>query len=64
MGYSLTKLDTCRIIAILHRDAPKDICEVELDLKVSMVRNWDAAEYSRVACTVYVPIAGSLLRRC
>jgi hypothetical protein len=64
MSYSLTKLNSCYTVAILHRDAPQDICEVELDLKVSMVRNWDAAEYSRVACAVYVPCAGSLLSCC
>jgi hypothetical protein len=43
MSYSLAQLDTCRIVAILHRDAPQDIGEVELDLEVSMVRNREAA---------------------
>jgi len=45
MSDSLTKLDTCRIIPILHRDAPQDICEIEFDLEVSMVRKGKAAEY-------------------
>jgi hypothetical protein len=64
MSYTLAQLDTCRTVAILHRDAPQNIGEVELDLKVSMVRNRKAAEYSRVACAVYVPGTAALPSCC
>jgi hypothetical protein len=61
MGYSLAEFDARCTVAILHRDAPQDICEVELDLKVSMIWHRKAAEYSRIASTVYVAGAASLL---
>jgi len=48
MSYSLTKLDLCCAVTVLHRDTPKDVSEVELDLKVSMVRHREAAENIRV----------------
>jgi len=48
MSYSLTKLDPCCAVTVLHRDTPKDVSEVELDLKVSMVRHREAAENIRV----------------
>jgi hypothetical protein len=61
MSDSLAELDTRCTIAILHRDAPQDSCEVELDLEVSMVRNRQAAEDRGAAWTVYVPQGATLL---
>jgi len=44
MGHSLAKLDACRRVAILHGHTPQDVSEVELDHKVSVVRNRETAE--------------------
>jgi hypothetical protein len=60
MSYALAELDACGTVAILHGNAPQDVREVELDLKVSMVRNWKATEDSGIACAVYVPGAALL----
>ena len=49
MSYSLAKLLACGSTAVLHGYTPKDVSEVELDLKVSMVRHREAAENIRVA---------------
>jgi len=53
MSYPLAKLDACRAVTIVLRYTPKDVSEVELDLKVSMVRLREAAENICVARTVY-----------
>jgi hypothetical protein len=61
MSYTLAKLDARRRVAVLHGYTPQDGGEVELDLEVSVVWHRKAAEYSRVACTVYVTCSASLL---
>ena len=48
MGYSLAELDACCAVTVLHRYAPENVCKVELDLEVSMVRHREAAENIRV----------------
>jgi hypothetical protein len=64
MSYPLAELDTCRGVAILHRDAPEDVREVELDLKVSVVWHRKTTENSGIACAVYVTGAAALLGCC
>jgi len=61
MSYPLAELDARCAVTVLHRYAPENVCEVELDLKVSMVRNWKAAENSGVAGTVYTACTTALL---
>jgi len=48
MSYSLAELDACCTVAVAHGYTPQNVSEVELDLEVSMVRNWKAAENIRV----------------
>jgi hypothetical protein len=61
VSYTLAKLDARRRVAVLHGYTPQDGCEVEFDLEVSVVWHRKAAEYSRIASTVYVTGAASLL---
>jgi hypothetical protein len=64
MGYSLAEFDARCTVAILHRDAPQDICEVELDLKVSVIGHRETTENSSVARAVYITDTAALLGCC
>jgi hypothetical protein len=64
MGYSLAEFDARCTVAILHRDAPQDICEVELDLKVSVIWHRKTTENSSVPCAVYITDTAALLGCC
>jgi len=40
MSDPLAEFDTGAAVSVTHGNAPENVCEVELELKVSVVRHW------------------------
>jgi len=39
----LAEFDTGGAVSVTHGNTPENVCEVELELKVSVVRHWKTA---------------------
>src|SRR5437660_11176647 len=64
MSDPLAEFDTGAAVSVTHWNAPENVCEVELELKVSVVWHWKTAHDCSVPRTIYIPAATALLGCC